>query len=166
MKWNVRSLFTGETERLPIRDRLDLSKWEFQGHFPLRDPVEAEGEAVAAGGIVQLKVRVRYRFEAVCDRCLAPVVREGDVTAEHILVTSAEDEDSDDFVVVEDFQLDLDELVGEDIWLELPSKTLCREDCRGLCPHCGYNLNEGLCGCSEKAVDPRLEVLKQLMKQP
>ena len=50
-----------------------------------------------------------------------------------------------------------------DLLLALPTKHLCREDCRGLCPHCGKNLNEGLCGCREDKVDPRLAVLAQLM---
>ena len=50
-----------------------------------------------------------------------------------------------------------------DLLLALPTKHLCREDCRGLCPRCGKNLNEGLCGCREDKVDPRLAVLAQLM---
>ena len=165
MKWNVQALFTGEQDRMPIRDTLDLSEWEFQGNCPLRRPVEVEGEAVSAGGVVMLKAEVRYRFEAPCDRCLAPIVRDGCFRAEHILVTSAEDSDNDAFIVLENFQLNLDELVEDDLWLELPSKRLCREDCRGLCPHCGQDLNRGTCGCSSKAADPRLEVLKQWMNQ-
>ena len=164
MKWNVQSLFTGEQERLQIRDTLDLSDWEFQGHCPLKQPVSVEGEAVAAHGAVLLRLTAHYRFEAICDRCLAPVVRDGSLVTEHVLVTSAEDEDNGDLVVLEEYQLDLDELCGEDIWLELPTKTLCREDCRGLCTQCGQNLNERLCGCSAKTVDPRLAALSQLIE--
>ena len=48
-----------------------------------------------------------------------------------------------------------------DLILSLPSKVLCREDCRGLCPHCGKDQNEGLCGCKPQAADPRLEALGQ-----
>jgi uncharacterized protein len=50
------------------------------------------------------------------------------------------------------------------VLLELPYKSLCREDCRGLCPLCGKNLNEGLCGCNRKSVDPRLAILGQLLE--
>ena len=56
----------------------------------------------------------------------------------------------------------LDEVVVTDLLLALPTKHLCREDCRGLCPHCGKNLNEGECGCRPD-VDPRLAVLEQLL---
>ena len=118
----------------------------------------------AAGGVVLLRAIVGYRFDGQCDRCLDPFSREGTLPIEHVLVTSAEDEDSDELVVLEDFQLDLDELVETDLWLELPSKSLCREDCRGLCPQCGKNLNEGLCGCGKKDIDPRLEALKQALQ--
>ena len=57
----------------------------------------------------------------------------------------------------------LDELVEADLILSLPFKNLCREDCRGLCPICGKNLNEGLCGCRPQTADPRLEILRQLI---
>lgn len=75
-----------------------------------------------------------------------------------------EEEDNDDYILVdESFKLDLDELLRSDILLELPYKYLCREDCKGLCPSCGKNLNEGPCSCNLHQVDPRLEVLKKLI---
>ena len=76
-------------------------------------------------------------------------------------MTSLNNEDNGDFVLVDNYQLPLDSLVEADLILSLPSKVLCREDCRGLCPHCGKDLNEGLCGCKPKTVDPRLEALGQ-----
>lgn len=48
--------------------------------------------------------------------------------------------------------------------LELPQRYLCREDCRGLCPTCGKNLNEGPCGCREDNGDPRMDVLRRLLE--
>ena len=55
----------------------------------------------------------------------------------------------DVYIVVEDLRLDLDELMLSDILLSLPSKMLCRQDCAGLCPHCGKNLNDGSCDCTD-----------------
>ena len=81
----------------------------------------------------------------------------------HILVTSLNDESNEDFVLLKDFQLPLDELVTTDLLLSLPMKSLCREDCRGLCPQCGHNLNNGECGCRQETVDPRLAALKDLL---
>ncbi len=73
------------------------------------------------------------------------------------------DEGNDDYIETPDFTVELDEVVISDILLDLPQKNLCRSDCKGLCPKCGQNLNSGKCECEGKTVDPRLEILKQLM---
>ncbi len=70
----------------------------------------------------------------------------------------------DDYIETPDFTLELDEVVISDIILHYPQKYLCKDDCRGLCPKCGKNLNEGDCGCDRTQVDSRLEILKQLME--
>jgi uncharacterized protein len=75
---------------------------------------------------------------------------------------------SDREVVVgcyEGTRLDLGEVVREQIFLSLPLKRLCHEECRGLCPTCGKNLNAGDCGCPprEEPVDPRLLALRRLI---
>lgn len=157
-----RSLFMGETERLPLETELDFTQVELFGNRPFRRSVRVTGAIVNRAGVVTLQARARFLFEGRCDRCLAEFSREYDIPVEHILVTVLENEDSD-FVLLQDYQLPLDELVQDDILLELPYKSLCREDCRGLCPQCGKDLNEGPCGCSTKAEDPRLAVLKQLL---
>ena len=64
--------------------------------------------------------------------------------------------------VLPDLVLDLDALAEEDVVLNLPSKVLCKEDCKGLCPQCGKNLNDGPCDCKEP-VDPRLAGLLDLL---
>ena len=63
-----------------------------------------------------------------------------------------------------DDQIDLGHLIVEQLQLAVPMKPLCEEACKGLCPHCGTNLNTGTCECSQKWEDPRLAVLKNLKK--
>ena len=80
---------------------------------------------------------------------------------------SAEDErevqDEDlDTSYYRDDQIDLNELLREQFYLALPMKPLCREDCAGLCPQCGTNLNTGTCQCTTEWEDPRLAPLKGL----
>ena len=81
------------------------------------------------------------------------------------LLPDAGDDESDDedFILVEDMSLDLDELVVSDVVLTLPSKILCSDDCKGLCPQCGKDLNQGSCECTESKGDPRFDVLNQLL---
>ena len=164
MKWNVRKVFTREETHMPIEDKIDLSEMVFQNTFPIQKPVVVTGSVSGAGSVVILRMKMEYCFNGQCDRCLELVEQTATVEAEHILVTSVEDEDNDDLVVVDQFMLDLDELVCDDVWIELPSKCLCKPDCQGLCPRCGKNLNQGPCGCSGKETDPRLAALTALLK--
>ncbi|HYU46996.1 MAG TPA: DUF177 domain-containing protein, partial [Terriglobales bacterium] len=56
----------------------------------------------------------------------------------------------------------LEDALREQVLLALPLKMVCREDCKGLCPHCGKNLNESQCSCAERLDDPRWAALKEI----
>ncbi len=136
----------------------------------LSDPhcrsIQIAGSARNTAGIVSLRFTATFVLSMPCDRCLSPVSRRNERTFAHTLVQKLENGDSDlrdQYVVVEDGGLDLDELALADIILSLPSKFLCSEDCKGLCPACGKNLNDGDCGCKTAEIDPRLGALKQLL---
>lgn len=68
-----------------------------------------------------------------------------------------------EFVVGEDGFIDLGPLVRELVLLEVPMQPICKTDCKGLCPECGHNLNEGPCECVVDNIDPRLAALKALL---
>ncbi len=161
MLLQLKPLFMGEKDTLPLNVELDLSALTIGDTHPFPHPVAVEGEVRVSADVVSLRAKARYLYEGACDRCLRDIRCERVVPLEHILVTSLNNEDNGDFVLVDNYQLPLDSLVEADLILSLPSKVLCREDCRGLCPHCGKDLNEGLCGCKPKTVDPRLEALGQ-----
>ncbi len=118
--------------------------------------------------------RVKTMLELTCGRCLEaftlPVDNAFDVryhpqadvntaAGEH----EVEEDDLDDAYYSND-EIDLDELVREQFYLVLPMKPLCREDCKGLCPECGTNLNAGTCNCRHEWTDSRLAALKALVK--
>ena len=126
------------------------------------DNVSVEGEVVNNTDIVSVKAVAKYVLKTNCDRCGAPVERKTEVPIEHILISHLNDEDNDEFILVEDLKLDLDSLVREDLILALPAKILCRDDCKGLCQYCGKNLNLGSCSC-KKPIDPRLQALADLL---
>jgi uncharacterized protein len=123
------------------------------------------GAITVRAGVVQLSAKATFVYHGRCDRCLSAFERTYDVPLEHILVATLEDEENDDYILLDQYQLDLADLTMADILLELPYKSLCREDCRGLCSKCGKNLNEGECGCETKEIDPRLEPLRALLEK-
>jgi uncharacterized protein len=111
-----------------------------------------------------------YRASAPCARCLKPVPLSGHArfSLEYRPANTApEEEDVDasgeepEVVYHDEETLQLEDLVSQQMYLEVPEKLLCKEDCRGLCPSCGADLNEGLCGCPP-AADPRWSGLTPL----
>ena len=71
--------------------------------------------------------------------------------------------EQDDIIALDSDKVDIDSIVVPELILDMDMAVLCGEDCKGLCPTCGKNLNEGDCGCRQKAVDPRLEALKNFL---
>ena len=125
-------------------------------------PIKVSGAVYNKTGIVYLKVEARFDYSTACARCAKPLLKHARVPVNHTLLSHAESEDNDDFIVLDGMHLELDELVSEDIYLALPTKFLCNDDCKGLCPVCGTDLNFEQCSCSEPA-DPRWDALKDLL---
>ena len=136
---------------------------EIDGIRPFAEPVKIKAVAVNRASIVRLDIIADFKYSRPCDRCIEPVTRDMHYEFHHKLVVTLAEETNDDYIETPDFKLELDELAAADILLQLPSKYLCREDCKGLCAKCGQNLNEGECGCDRRVIDPRLEKLRQLI---
>lgn len=154
----LEALFGGGVESLPLSYEFDFSEEEFGGVFPFTTPVTLEGEIRNTAGIVTIEAKADFSMEVTCDRCAEDISPKFTVDVEHGLVASLNHEDNDDYILVEDMKLDIKQLTLEDIYLALPGKFLCKEDCKGLCSECGANLNEGSCNC-KKPIDPRWEAL-------
>lgn len=143
---------------------LDLSGIEMgAGEYPFQEPVNVSGALTNRAGVVGLSVKANFAYFTRCDRCCASLKEQMAVSFDNVLVKSVSGEGSDDFIVVQDEELDLDELVTTNILLDLPMKHLCSENCRGLCPICGKNLNDGPCGCKTHT-DSGFSSLKNLIE--
>jgi uncharacterized protein len=112
---------------------------------------------------------VNTALELSCGRCLEPfampVDQRFDLRYQPHARNTGEGEreiEEDDLTTAfyENEAIDLGQLMREQFYLALPMKPLCRDDCRGLCPVCGTNLNRGTCLCSTRWEDPRLAALK------
>ena len=115
--------------------------------------------------------RVETTLELPCSRCLEPftlpVEQTFDLRYQPHAVNAGEGEreiEEDDLTTAfyEDDEIDLGQLMREQFFLALPMKPLCADDCKGLCPMCGTNLNRGACGCKRGWDDPRMAALREL----
>lgn len=128
-----------------------------------KTPVVVTAKATNRASLITLVINAHFDYSRDCDRCGEPYTREMNMSFEHRLIQTLADEENDDYIETPDFTLELDDVVISDIFLSLPSKNLCRDDCKGLCQICGQNLNNGECSCDKRQTDPRLEILKQLI---
>jgi len=160
---DLESLLQGGLTQLKLDTSFDFSGEELDGVYPFTTPVQVRGEIVNRAGIVTLEASACCTMQYVCDRCAAPAEKQLCVPMAHTLVAELNrEDDADAYIVVPDGKLDLAQLTWEDILLFLPSKLLCSDDCKGICPQCGKNLNEGTCEC-KKEIDPRFAALLDLL---
>ncbi|MBQ3136550.1 MAG: DUF177 domain-containing protein [Clostridia bacterium] len=159
----LESLFGGGVNKLPVDCEFDFSKEELDGVFPFTTPVSVKGEIKNVVGVVTIEADITFSLEVFCDRCAEPVKLDFDIPMVHGLVSSLNEDDNDDYILIEDMKLDLLQLTLEDTFLALPSKFLCKEDCKGVCTKCGANLNNDSCNC-KKDIDPRMEALLGLLE--
>lgn len=165
MTVDLKPMLRGEITRLPLDFPVEPEAPE--GVIFVGD-VHVTGEITNRGGYMRLEATAEIPYEGVCARCLAKVsdvftmpfertvVTEGTLTEEQL------QDDVDEYVVLQDGILDIDDSVREAIILSFPMRLLCSEDCPGLCPKCGKPLSEGSCGCITKEIDPRWAVLATL----
>lgn len=134
-------------------------------------PVECRGSVQWTDAGHLLRMGLEYTQTLACDRCLAERSEAARASLDLMIDTAkgAEPEaevelDEDDFGILhlESDVLDTEPLVLEQLQLNIPMKPLCRSDCKGLCPHCGADLNTTGCGCAAKTVDPRWAALAAL----
>ncbi|MBQ3919826.1 MAG: DUF177 domain-containing protein [Oscillospiraceae bacterium] len=107
-------------------------------------PTSIKGKVSNRAGIVTLSYEASGTVKAQCDRCLKDIVRDFSYHFEHVVVRSITG-DNDDYIIAEHDELDMDSTALDDVLLELPTKMLCSDGCKGLCPVCGADLNETAC---------------------
>ena len=171
-----------DLERHPLEYRTSFPPQgiDFGGDVDQRGPLAAEGRADlleehrGPKEIVQdIRVRGSYRgsFQVPCARCLDPV--EHPVSGEYDVLFRPLGGDANDrehsigaseteIGYYQDGSLLLEDVLREQVLLSLPARTLCREDCKGICPQCGANRNNDACSCEEAPVDPRWSALREI----
>ena len=174
MKLDLRPLLAGDRllsfdyELMLDIDPEDTASFLYGVSFP--SPMKVKGEITNTAGYMRMTLSMSVDYVTECARCLSKVNGTFSLDLEKTVaprnLLSGLDEDKlDDYAIIEDGFLDMDEQLRAQIEMEFPVRFLCREDCKGLCQRCGKNLNEGECGCVEKEIDPRMAPLQKLLEQ-
>ena len=157
MRLDVRPILYAPGKRLDFQFEMDLS----DADIPC--PVAVEGTVRNTAGLLELELTAKAELDLTCDRCGKAFAREKEISYRCTLAEEVQNEDNDEIVLLEDGKADVGDLARTAFILGLDTKTLCSEDCKGLCSRCGADLNLGPCSC-KKEPDPRLAALASLLE--
>lgn len=162
---NLSDVFTSEGRRVDMEVPLEMTAFRNGTEcFEIveKTPISFTFTNIEAGK-AKVEGSVRLTLLANCDRCLTETSVALDLDFEHCVVSpDAESEDADESSFMDGYQLDVETFVYNEISVNWPAKILCRDDCKGICPKCGQNLNERDCGCDTFVPDPRMAVIQDI----
>jgi uncharacterized protein len=152
-----------------------LQKLEQKGECTFLRPITVGLRATLVGGLIELVGRVETEIEVPCSRCLTPAAVAVDALFELCYVRELPeiDDESDEegseltaedmgLIQFEGDEIDLAEVIEEQVLLALPLYPLCDNDCLGLCPRCGVNRNQKICGCASQDFNLKFAALNNL----
>ncbi len=164
MKINIQSL---EHDLLEFDEDVEINflDGKIKGFYPNKADVHVVVDKF--GSDYRLKIQLSTISHNVCDRCLNQY--DDQITAKqsqiyHIGDTNKEQTAEFEYLPSNATEIDITSLLREMIVLQHPIKMLCKEECKGLCPHCGADLNNEECRCTSGLIDPRWERLRKLIK--
>jgi uncharacterized protein len=162
--FDLRSVKLRSGEEYRDEVELELSPFEYGGqrYLPVPEKVPAELVVSRASTGTVFDIRFRARLHGPCYRCLGDAVIDIPVNAREYQATSPGDSDELRTPYLEDSKLDLETWARDAIALALPEQILCRDDCAGLCPTCGKDLNVEPHTHDEERLDPRWDALQAL----
>ena len=164
-------LASAQTTPKPLNAYVDGAQIDLDEEGAISGTAHFDGEFFRESAKTHLRGTVTAEVELLCTRCAVPLTRSLAIAFEDVFVDAAEEirekdleipvSDLDEQLVAEN-EIDLTDVIREQILLNLPEQVLCKEDCKGLCPHCGTNRNLKDCDCGEEDIDPRWAALKNL----
>ena len=163
MKLNLREIIEIPGSELPFACTLTGDELDFPTIVRYKSAPRATGRIRNEAGVLRLEGEIRTELVCICDRCMSEFESVKTTPLSAVIVEKNDDNAEDpELFFLDGNEIDLEELLSTLFILDMDSKFLCSEDCKGLCPKCGKNLNSGSCGCG-KEIDPRFAVLEQLL---
>lgn len=160
MDISVKPLLNGEKREIILS--FDIPLEYSDNGYDISEPIRVEGDIKDMGGYILLQAKCTARYNTKCARCLKPLTGECEISFERPVATKLATEDTEEeyLLVGENSSINIDEPVSEELLLSLPFRSLCSDDCKGLCPKCGCDKNTTECSCVTKEIDPRWAALK------
>lgn len=152
--------------RIDLNGEVDVPDTEFFGNsYHFKTPFSVIGAITNNGSTLVLNADCKAEMTTQCARCtkdidvaiefeISETLKQGEETADEF----------EDVIVFDGHTVSVDEIVENNFIMNVSARYLCSEDCKGLCPKCGADLNKGKCGCDKEDIDPRWAALAEILK--
>ena len=153
--------------KVEVNGDVGIDGFEFNGsEYAFASPVRLTGSVANNGKALILRAKAEVTLLTECSRCLKDIsVREAFRIEESFVRSEDASPDEEDAYIFDGGSITVDDAVRDNLFMNIKGRYLCSEDCRGLCPQCGKDLNDGECGCESEFIDPRWAGLADLMKE-
>lgn len=164
---SLKSLAQSQTRSKSFEYSIDLSDENVNYEFPFQAPIKVTGVMADKAGAVFFDARAEYTLTVHCARCMKEFTVDKTQDIHYLISTESEENsnETDGMYYAGSEEIETDDIIVPDIIMDMDIAFLCREDCKGLCPKCGCDLNETTCSCETREVDPRLAKLAELLKK-
>ena len=162
---DISKLLASEGSSIQIAKTIELDSELFSDNgIILNTPVNLSGDIKSVSGMLYMTLDISTEFVAQCSRCLSDTAQKLNFTINEVFSKPELENENDDVIILDSNEINLRDIVVESLSCALPITSLCNENCKGLCPVCGCNLNIEECSCEVEDIDPRLAVLKDFLK--
>ncbi len=151
---------------IKLDGNVGFSDAEFLGEsYRFCEPLKVVGRVYNNGQSLTLEADVTGQMLTDCARCLDELRTDVTFSVNELLSQREEgEEQSDDIILFDGYEIELDDIIADHFLMNISGRYLCRDDCKGLCPNCGTNLNHGECDCDTEYIDPRWQALADILK--
>ena len=165
MKINIASVLRNDGASKTFSGNVELGTFDYIGStLAFDNPLTVEGEVKNIGGAIEISATITGEYKTDCSRCGKDVC--GKLTAELFESLDSEfSEIDEECVSVSGNVIDISGSIQAAIFSSIPMQFLCKEDCKGLCPVCGIDLNNNECNCEVEVYDPRFAIFRNLSKE-
>lgn len=175
MNLNISRLTRGLEQRQDLKLQVKFESIVFHNmEYKLASPVDINGSISRVGNDLKIKANIVFKYNDNCARCLKKLEEKLSYDIDTLLIrenfADEVSESESDVFFYEGEELDIYELLIHSLEFIMPAKVLCSEQCKGICPHCGVDLNLDTCDCENEKeneahnIDPRFAKLQELLK--
>lgn len=166
MKVDLSSVIKVTGAEVKLCGNVGFGDAEFLGEtYKFIEPLKVDGRVYNNGQSLTLEAKVSGRMVTECARCLDELEADVEFSIHELLSQREESSrDDEDIILFDGYEIELDDIIADHFLMNISGRYLCSDDCKGLCPVCGKNLNEGECGCDNEYIDPRWQALADILK--